>query len=164
MAIGMHKMRIIPFAAAITAVALLLLATLGIVLFRSRFPRNSSNSLPARRADALVQFLKSGADPAALQAAAIDLIAKYPVGPHYPTQAEIPDSVKTVCAKLGLGEILVCNDVLHGCRILLLGAPGGFASYGIKIPPQGIVIVPRTNDNGLQEREWTNGICVYYSQ
>ena len=144
--------------------ATLVITIVGVVLvlgcLRGSFDGTDSSKLHCEK---MIVALQRDADPDALRGVAKDLVNKYPTGAaHRLGTDEQPQEVRRVMESLGLGEAVICDDVMFGQRILALAAPGGFASYGVKVVPPGTPITHTTNVSGMTELKWKDGIYVFY--
>src|SRR6266487_1463520 len=115
------------------------------------------------RCQNMVATLQRLSDPDAFRAEVKVLVEKYPSGAaHRLSGDEQSVQVRRIMDALGLGQAVICDDVMFGQRILAMTAPGGFASYGVKVLPANMPLAHITNANGLTELKWKDGIYVFY--
>jgi len=155
----MRKRWVWQFLAA-TAVLAILGVVLTVVCLRSFFGGSQASN---DQCEKMIAALEKVADPDALRTEAKALVSKYPSGAAHDLDVdERPEQVKRVMEALGLGEAVICDDVMFGHRILGMATPGGFASYGVKVVPPGMSLTRATNASGLTEMKWKDGIYVFY--
>jgi hypothetical protein len=144
---------------AATAVLAVLGVVLTVVCLRSFFGGSQASN---GQCEKMIAALEKVANPDALRIEAKALAGKYPSGAaHRLDVDERTEQVKRVMEALGLGEAAISDDVMFGHRILTMSAPGGFASYGVKVVPLGMSLAHATNAIGLKEMKWNDGIYVF---
>ncbi len=127
------------------------------ILVSARLGWFGSRSLTSRRCQMMVADLQRTVEPEALRRASAEVVKRFTDGrTHRVAKGEMPDSIRRVMERLGLGEAIVLDG-----KILRLESPGGFGSCGVDIVPLGGDVVLLTNLPGVEQLQWKEGISVW---